>query len=132
PLRWVAAVAYPLKDEAGRVREVVLVHEDITSRKHAEEELREADRRKDTFLAMLAHELRGPLAPLSNALQLLKLRGSDPVTVAQARELAERQLRQLARLVDDLLDVSRVARGKLQLVKERVAVAAVIEQAVET
>jgi two-component system CheB/CheR fusion protein len=81
---------------------------------------------------MLGHELRGPLAPLANALQLLRLRGGDPVSVEQARGLAERQVRQLARLVDDLLDATRVARGKLQLVIERVDAVQVVAQALET
>jgi PAS domain S-box-containing protein len=111
---------------------------DITERKRLERELRRraeelahADRKKDEFLALLAHELRGPLAPLVNALDVLRLRSHDPGTLATARELAERQVRQLARLVDDLLDVSRIARGKLVLKKERVDAARLVSQAVE-
>jgi PAS domain S-box-containing protein len=112
---------------------------DVSERKRLEGELKrrateleQADRRKDAFLAMLAHELRGPLAPLTNALHLLRLRSGDPAAVEQAGGLAERQVRQLARLVDDLLDVSRVAQGKLLLVRQRVDAAAVVAQAVET
>src|SRR4029450_1564570 len=70
PLRWVSAVAYPLKDDAGRVREAIPVHQDIPALKRAEDELRVADRRKDEFLALLAHELRTPLAPIRNGLQV--------------------------------------------------------------
>jgi CheY-like chemotaxis protein len=95
-------------------------------------ELEQANRHKDDFLALLAHELRGPLAPLLNALHLIRVGGQEAAAVAQARELAERQVHQLARLVDDLLDASRVARGKIRLHRERVAVARVVAQAVET
>jgi PAS domain S-box-containing protein len=104
---------------------------DVTERKRAEEALREADRRKDEFLAMLAHELRNPLAPLRNAVQLLKVAGSDGAAVARARALMERQVEYLVRLVDDLLDVSRVLRGKVQLRRERLALAAAVGRAVE-
>ena len=127
-----AAVAYPLKDSAGRVREVVLVHDDITSRRRAEDELREADRRKDEFLATLAHELRNPLAPIRNSLQILKMPRLDQATVERSREMMERQVQHLVRLVDDLLDVSRVMRGKIELRKERVELATVVARAVET
>jgi PAS domain S-box-containing protein len=132
PLRWVAAVAYPLKDSAGMVREVVLVHDDITTRRRAEDELREADRRKDEFLATLAHELRNPLAPIRNSLQILKMPRLDPATVERSREMMERQVQHLVRLVDDLLDVSRVMRGKVELKRERVELATVVARAVET
>jgi PAS domain S-box-containing protein len=132
PLRWVAAVAYPLKDSAARVREVVLVHDDITTRRRAEDELREADRRKDEFLATLAHELRNPLAPIRNSLQILKMPRLDAVTLERSREMMERQVQHLVRLVDDLLDVSRVMRGKVELKRERVELATVVARAVET
>ena len=107
----------------------VVAHEDVTKRKRAEEALQEADRRKDEFLAMLAHELRNPLAPIRNALQVLRLasgerrgRSSRPAT------MMERQVGQMVRLVDDLLDVSRITRGKIELRKERVELAAVVQQ----
>lgn len=93
--------------------------------------LQEADRRKDDFLAQLAHELRGPLAPLFNALHILRLCGRDDAGWKQARDLADRQARQLGRLVDDLLDVSRIARGKVELRWERVDVSRVVANAVE-
>jgi PAS domain S-box-containing protein len=95
-------------------------------------EAREADRRKDEFLAMLAHELRNPMAPISNALQLMTLRSSDPGVVARARDILQRQVEQLSRLVDDLLDVSRITRGKISLQKQRLDLGAVIARAVET
>jgi PAS domain S-box-containing protein len=95
------------------------------------EELRQGDRRKDEFLATLAHELRNPLAPLRNALHIMRLAGDDPAAVEQARNVMERQLRQLVRLIDDLLDVSRITRDKLKLRKERADLAAVVRNAVE-
>jgi signal transduction histidine kinase/integral membrane sensor domain MASE1/ActR/RegA family two-component response regulator len=95
-------------------------------------QLAEADRRKDEFLAMLAHELRNPLAPLRNALEILKMRGADATMAGEAREMMERQLQQLVRLVDDLLDVSRINRGKIQLRKECIDLSAAISRAIET
>ena len=96
------------------------------------EALREADRRKDEFLATLAHELRNPLAPLRNALEILRVAGSDPATAQKAREMMERQLGQMVRLVDDLLDVSRITTGKLAVRKNVVELQAVVRSAVET
>jgi two-component system CheB/CheR fusion protein len=111
---------------------------DVTERKQMEEELRrqaellkEADRRKDQFLAMLAHELRNPLAPILNAAQVMRLSGDDPAVLGRMREVVEHQVRHLAHLVDDLLDVSRFTRGKIQLRKEPVDLATVVHQAVE-
>lgn len=110
---------------------------DITDRKRLEASLRqhaaelsEADRRKDEFLATLAHELRNPLAPIRNGLQIMRLSGGDG-KVEQARTMMERQLTQLVRLVDDLLDVSRITRGKMELRRERVELRSVIDAAVE-
>jgi PAS domain S-box-containing protein len=96
------------------------------------QDLRDADRRKDEFLATLAHELRNPLAPIRNTLQILKMPRLDATTVERSREMMERQVHQLVRLVDDLLDVSRVMRGKIELRKERVELATVFARAVET
>ncbi|MGN6547095.1 MAG: PAS domain S-box protein [Aureliella sp.] len=95
-------------------------------------ELREADRRKDEFLATLAHELRNPLAPIRNSLQILKMPNVDAATALETREMMERQVHHLVRLVDDLLDVSRVMRGKIELRKERVELATIVARAVET
>jgi PAS domain S-box-containing protein len=120
-----------LRDTAGRINGRLAVIRDITGRVRAEEALREADRRKDEFLATLAHELRNPLAPISNAVQLLRY-GSDPTTQQNARLIIERQLLQLVHLVDDLLDVSRISQGKVVLRREAVDVAAVVQTAVET
>ncbi|MES2306341.1 MAG: PAS domain S-box protein [Gemmatimonadota bacterium] len=94
-------------------------------------ELQKADRRKDEFLATLAHELRNPLAPISNSLALMKRAGADPDLIAQSRGAIERQLSQLVRLVDDLLDVSRITRDRLQLKRGRVELASVVHHAVD-
>src|SRR5260370_23755395 len=99
---------------------------DITDRLRAEEALKEANRRKDEFLATLAHELRNPLAPIRNALQVLKQPDLDAATAGRFQDMAERQVRHMARLLDDLLDVSRISRGLIELRKEPVDVAAPI------
>lgn len=95
------------------------------------EALREADRRKDEFLALLAHELRNPLAPIRNALEILRLAGDTGDAVKRQRERLERQVAQLVRLVDDLLDVSRITTGKLRLATEPLTIQEVIEAALE-
>ena len=122
----------PVFDAAGRVVGASKIARDISQRKRHQEALAEADRRKDEFLATLAHELRNPLAPLRNGLGILKQIRDQPAAVDQTRELMERQLAQMVRLIDDLLDVSRISRGRLELRIERVELAAVVEQAVET
>jgi two-component system CheB/CheR fusion protein len=138
-VRWLRAQGKVLFDEAGRPERMIGINMDVTGRKETEEalrlrteELQEADRRKDEFLAMLAHELRNPLAPLHNTLELLALQGDDPAAVAEAREVMERQVRQMVRLVDDLMDVSRITRGKITLRKAPVDLAAVVATAVDT
>jgi PAS domain S-box-containing protein len=112
---------------------------DITDRKQMEVQLRkvaadmsEADHRKDEFLAMLAHELRNPLAPIRNALQIVQMAAGDEKAVYSAAEMIERQVHHMVRLVDDLLDVSRITRGKIDLRLERVDLGAVIRQAIDT
>ena len=100
------------------------------SRLYAEQ--REQSHRKDEFLAMLAHELRNPLAPLRNGLEVLRLVGHDPPAQQEAQQIMQRQLDQMVRLVDDLLDISRITRGKLELRKEQVELAPIIQMAVET
>jgi PAS domain S-box-containing protein len=111
---------------------------DITERKKLEDALREraiqlseADRRKNEFLATLAHELRNPLAPIRNGLQILGLCDGDPDATGQALDMMERQLSQMVHLIDDLLDLSRVSRGTIELRKERIELSKVVEQAVE-
>jgi CheY-like chemotaxis protein/nitrogen-specific signal transduction histidine kinase len=112
---------------------------DITERKQWAEELRkraeqlaEAGRRKDEFLATLAHELRNPLAPIRNALAIMRLAGDNGEVLQQCWEMIERQVKQLVRLVDDLLDASRITRGMIELRKERVRLGPVVNMAVET
>ncbi|MEK6262086.1 MAG: PAS domain S-box protein [Planctomycetota bacterium] len=129
----------PVKDKAGRIIGASKVARDITARKRAEEELRhlaaklsETDRRKSEFLAMLAHELRNPLAPIRNALQIVQLSAGSDEAVQSASQTMERQIRHMVRLVDDLLDVSRISRGKIDLRQERVELAPIIHQAVES
>jgi PAS domain S-box-containing protein len=113
-------------------RERLLLAEAATANAKLAADLSDADRRKDEFLATLAHELRNPLAPIRNSLQILKLAGPGGPVVEQARSIMERQLGQMVRLVDDLLDVSRITRNSLELRKERVDLAAVLASAVET
>jgi signal transduction histidine kinase/ActR/RegA family two-component response regulator len=105
---------------------------DLIENKQAEEALREADRRKDEFLAILAHELRNPLAPLRTGLQVMKLARNDATAVEQSRTMMERQLDQMVRLIDDLMDLSRISRGKIVLQMTRVLLATVVRNAVET
>lgn len=137
--------AAPIRDQDGRVAGVVLVFRDITARKRDEKErrkrveqlagaeaaLREAARRKDEFLATLAHELRNPLAPIRNSLQLLRLAKGNGEMMDQACSMMERQVQHLVRLIDDLLEISRITSGKLQVRKERVELAAVVQSAEE-
>jgi PAS domain S-box-containing protein len=130
--RWFKTRGVPVRDDAGRIVYWFGTCTDIEDHKRAEEALREADRRKDEFLATLAHELRNPLAPLRNALQILRMPRLDAATAERSREMMERQVQHLVRLVDDLLDVSRVMRGKINLRRERVELASVVARAVET
>ncbi len=126
-----AVRALPVRDTAGGTREWVGVHTDITDLREAETQLKQADRRKDEFLATLAHELRNPLAPLSNSLQILE-RTDDTRVIAPLRQMMCRQVAQLVRLVDDLLEVSRITSGKLKLQRSRVSLRQVIDAAIES
>jgi PAS domain S-box-containing protein len=137
--RSIEAVETVRTNDVGVAEWVIGTNLDVTDRKTAENQLRqlaaalsEADRRKDEFLATLAHELRNPLAPIRNGLQLMKLVGGQEATFEEARSMMERQVTQMVRLVDDLMDVSRISQGKLELKKERVQLAAVVKSAVET
>ncbi|AWG45844.1 MULTISPECIES: PAS domain S-box protein [unclassified Massilia] len=129
--RWFESHAAPWYSGDGQHRGYVGISLDITGAVQAEEALREADRRKDEFLATLAHELRNPLAPISNAVQLMRRpdgrRQSDRVV-----EMVGRQVRQIVTLVDDLMEVSRITRGKIDLRLERVSIAEIVHSAVET
>src|SRR5215475_13455456 len=138
-VRWMQARGKLYFDVAGQPLRWIGINIDITERKQMEESLRrqtkalqEADRRKDEFLATLAHELRNPLAPISNAIQILSLRGDDSEVVMQSREVMERQVHQMTRLVDDLMEISRIGRGKIILEKAPVDLADVVATAVET
>jgi PAS domain S-box-containing protein len=122
----------PILDDQGRVIGASKVARDITPRKKAEAALREADRRKDEFLATLAHELRNPLAPIRNSLSILRLTTHNDWTIDRLTETMERQVNHMVRLVDDLMEVSRITRGKIDLRKEVVDLATVIRNAIET
>jgi signal transduction histidine kinase/DNA-binding NarL/FixJ family response regulator len=105
---------------------------DVTERKRIENALKDSDRKKDEFLALLAHELRNPLAPLRNGLQIMRLAADDVQAVVKARLVMERQLGHMVRLIDDLLDISRISCNKLELQKSSVLLSEVISQAIET
>ena len=121
----------PLVDKEGRLVGILSMVQDVSDRVRSEEALRESDRRKDEFLAVLAHELRNPLAPISNALEAWPLVDDDPVRRGELRELMGRQVRQMSRLIDDLLDVSRISRGKITLRRERSKLSSILETAIE-
>ncbi len=130
--RWTAlAHANPFHDESGGVAGAVNVLVDITDRKRAEELVRESDRRKSEFLAMLAHELRNPLAPLRNGLHIMRMAGHEATEAEQARAMMERQLGHMVRLIDDLLDLSRITNGKIELRRERIDLADAVRDATE-
>lgn len=128
----VLALGVPVHDERGRVTGWAGINLDISRLKRTEEALREADRRKDEFLATLAHELRNPLAPIRHAVRLLENPAVDPPRHEWARAVIARQVHRMALLLDDLLDVSRITRGRLSLKKSRVRLDALVESALET
>ncbi len=123
---------YAFRASSWPERQIAVLFADVTQRTSAEQALREADRRKDEFLAMLAHELRNPLAAIRNAVQILLQKDIDAQTVRSAAEILDRQVEHTVRQVDDLLDVSRISRGTIELRKERTEVAPVVNHAVET
>ena len=137
--RWMAYKVLALDDSTGRRIGFATVSQDITKRRQLEVDLRkvaadlsEVDRRKNEFLATLAHELRNPLAPLRNSLELLKRAEGNVTTRGQAIDTMDRQLNQLVRLVDDLLDWNRITHGRLELRRRPIEIAAVIKQAIES
>jgi PAS domain S-box-containing protein len=123
--------ASPLHDAQGALVGSVNVLVDVTELRHAEQALREANGKKDDFLAILAHELRNPLAPLRNALHVLSLDNGSTAVRAQAHAMMERQVTQMVLLVDGLMDAARIARGNLTLQKERIDIITVVRSAVE-
>jgi PAS domain S-box-containing protein len=130
--RWFLTRATPIRDREGRIVEWYGSTTDIHELKVAEEALRAADRQKDEFLATLAHELRNPLAPIANAVEILRVKGGDQQEVVWSRDIIDRQVRHMAYLLDDLLDVSRITRGRLKLRKSRATLESVVATAVET
>ncbi|MFS2022813.1 ATP-binding protein [Massilia sp. CT11-137] len=129
--RYIDFVYQPIRDENGAVSGIFVEGSDVTDRKLVEDELRAANRQKDQFLAMLAHELRNPLAPIMTAAQLLKLGRLDARSVANASEIIVRQAEHMTDLVNDLLDVSRVTRGLVTLEMEALDLNVIVSAAVE-
>jgi PAS domain S-box-containing protein len=130
-LRWIRAIGRGFYDPGGRPVRFDGITVDMTEQKRVEEKLKEADRRKDEFLAMLAHELRNPLAPILTGLHLARQTNTDVRSREQALEMTERQSRHLARLVDDLLEVSRLTQGRLRLRPERLDLARLVRTSAE-
>jgi PAS domain S-box-containing protein len=129
--RWLQVIGRVQQDTNQRAVWMSGITLDVTSRKEAEEALRESDRRKDEFIAMLAHELRNPLAPIRYAVAMLERPDLPPETAARARDVINRQVVHLVRLVDDLLDVSRISRGKIELRKRRLNLQDTLQSALD-
>lgn len=133
----VAFTASPVRDESGRSIGTVIEVRDIRAEKEAaetlrrsEDALREADRRKDQFLAILSHDLRNPLAPIRTAAHLLAKANLDASRATEARDIIQRQVRQMALLLDDLLGIARITQGKLQLKRKQVSLSSIVDAAV--
>jgi PAS domain S-box-containing protein len=129
--RWVLGRALPVHDEDGEIVRWMGTCTDIHAQKMAEDTLRRENLRKDEFLAMLAHELRNPLAPISSAAQLIKLPGADSKRIAHAGDIIARQVKHMATIVDDLLDVSRVTRGLVKIEHATLDLKSVVSSAIE-
>lgn len=125
-------VYQPIRDASGRVSGILLHGNDVTSHVRAKQALREADRRKNEFLATLAHELRNPLAPIRNATRLAKMPTATPAHTKWSLDVIERQVEHMARLLDDLLEASRISRGTFELRKERIELTSALFSAIET
>ncbi len=123
--------AAPIRDSSGAIDGVVLVFRDASLERAIEQALRDADRKKDEFIAVLAHELRNPLAPILQAAQMLQARGASPEQLRWGHQVIDRQAKTMGRLLDDLLDVSRITRGTLEVKKSPVLLSTLIEGAVE-
>ena len=121
-----------VRDETGAQTAVLAIKRDITAQHRAIEALKEADRRKDEFLATLAHELRNPLAPIRNAVEIMRLARDDREAIERSREVLDRQAGQLARIVEDLIDLARIVEKKVEIRKERVDIRTIVETALET
>jgi PAS domain S-box-containing protein len=130
-IRWLYGRAKMMRDAEGRPTDLVGACTDITQRRRSEEALRDADRRKDEFLTTMSHELRNLLAPIRNAVRALEAKGPTDRESAWATQVIEHQVGQMAHLLDDLLDVSRIVRNKLELRRQRVTLAAVVKDALE-
>jgi PAS domain S-box-containing protein len=130
-MRWFLARAVPMKDDAGEITQWFGTSTDIHDRIEIEQALHDADLRKDHYLATLAHELRNPLAPISNALQLWPNVADDPVEMEELRVIMLRQVKHLIRLVDDLLDVARISQGKIVLQPHTIDLRQVVEESLE-
>jgi PAS domain S-box-containing protein len=135
---WATGYSTALKNEDGSDRGFVKIIRDLTQRKQFEDalkrhasELAEASRRRDEFLAMLSHELRNPLAPIRNAVSVLEVRGGDAKIGKWAQEVIERQVRHMTKLIDDLLDVTRIARGKTKIERKRLDLARLVASTIE-
>src|SRR6185503_17762089 len=123
---------FPIAGPTGDAEWVGGIAIDITERKRAEETVRDADRRKSDFLATLSHELRNPLAPIKNALELVRHAGGDAALLSKSLGVLDRQISHMVRLVDDLLDVNRITRDRLELRRMRITLSDVLGQAIET
>jgi PAS domain S-box-containing protein len=135
---WLHVAVDPLRDRLGSIRGAICLVTDITDRKrmemellHQAEELQQASQRKDEFLAMLAHELRNPLAPLANTLQIIHLQMRGNTLIEESLDVARRQIQHMSRLLEDLLDVSRITRGRIEIRKKPVELHTVVKHAVE-
>lgn len=129
---WASGTTSGLRDQAARLVGYAKVMRDLTEQKHAEEELKKADRAKDEFLAMLAHELRNPLAPIRTALAIQRQPKADRLAIERSQEMMARQLGHMVRLIDDLLDVGRITKGQIELRKEWADLNAILDTAIET
>jgi PAS domain S-box-containing protein len=130
-LRWHLSRGLPVRDDSGAIVKWFGTATDIQALKRAQEDLEEADRRKNEFLAILAHELRNPLVPIRNATEILRLKAESDPRLSSAQAMIDRQLGHMVRLIDDLMDVSRITRGRLQLRVERIDLSALLGQTLD-